>query len=258
MKAYKGFNKDMTCRGFQFEEGKTYELPKGETAKLCESGFHACEAPLDCFGYYAPTDAVYHEVELDGVTDEVSSEDSKRVGSKIKIGAKLDIAGIVKAQIESTKEKCETKEKGGYMAALTGGDRAALTGGDRAALTGGNMAALTGGYRAALTGGDRAALTGGYMAALTGGNMAALTGGDMSALTGGYMAALTGGYRAVMRGGQKSKFRGGMWSVFAVEIRDDDYNLIGMKTGVVDGETLKPDVWYTLKDGEFVEAEDDA
>ena len=48
MKAYKGFNTDMTCRGFKFEEGKTYEEPE---AKLCKSGFHACENPLDCFNY---------------------------------------------------------------------------------------------------------------------------------------------------------------------------------------------------------------
>ena len=239
MKAYKGFNKNMQCRGFQFKEGETYELPEGEVPKLCENGFHACEAPLDVFAYYAPADSVYHEVELDGVTDEKDNDDSKRVGSKIKIGARLDIAGIIKAQFEYTKVKFESKKTGRNMAALTGG----------------YMAALTGGYMAALAGGDMAALTGGDMAALTGGYMAALTGGDRAALAGGDMAALTGGYRAVMRGGQKSKFRGGMWSVFAVEIRDDHCALIGMKTGVVDGETLKPDTWYTLENGEWKEVE---
>lgn len=66
IKAYKGFNKDMTCRGFQYEEGKEYET---EMAKCCESGFHACEYPLDCFDYYSPNESVYHEVELDGNTD---------------------------------------------------------------------------------------------------------------------------------------------------------------------------------------------
>lgn len=62
MKAYKGFNRDMTCRDFQFEEGKTYEE---ENAKLCDSGFHACVDPLDCFNYYYPGQSVYREVELD-------------------------------------------------------------------------------------------------------------------------------------------------------------------------------------------------
>lgn len=78
MKAFKGFKQDMTCRGFQFEEGKTYEESK---ADLCNSGFHACEYPLDVFGYYPPADSVYHEVELDGVCDKRES-DSKVCGKK--------------------------------------------------------------------------------------------------------------------------------------------------------------------------------
>ena len=104
MKAYKGFNKDMTCRGFQFEEGKTYE--EKET-KLCEKGFHACLNPIDVFKYYPPVDSIYHSVEIDG--DDVSKEcggDSKICGKKIKIGAKLTlvemIQGGVKIDIEST------------------------------------------------------------------------------------------------------------------------------------------------------------
>ena len=100
MKAYKGFKKDMTCRGFQYEEGKTYETEKAE---LCESGFHACEDPLDCFGYYSPAESVFHEVELDGVSDEKDS-DSKRCGKKIKIGARLDVAKICKIKFEYVKE----------------------------------------------------------------------------------------------------------------------------------------------------------
>lgn len=83
MKAYKGFNKDMTCRGFQFEEGKTYEH-EGEV-KLCESGFHACEDPLDIFGYYAPSGSEFHVVELEGVSDE-RKDDTKVAAKKITIG----------------------------------------------------------------------------------------------------------------------------------------------------------------------------
>ena len=75
MKAYKGFNKDMTCRGFQYEEGKTYET---DEAKMCESGFHACEDPLDCFGYYNPAESVYHEVEIED-NGERQSNDTKVV-----------------------------------------------------------------------------------------------------------------------------------------------------------------------------------
>ena len=107
IKAYKGFNKDMTCRGFQYEEGKEYET---KMAKCCESGFHACEYPLDCFGYYSPNESVYHEVELDGNTDSCGS-DTKIASTKIKIGASLNIAGIVKAAIEYTNKRSK-KENG--------------------------------------------------------------------------------------------------------------------------------------------------
>lgn len=87
MKAYKGFNKDMTCRGFQFKEGETYVE---ETAELCNKGFHACLAPIDVLNYYVPATSVYHEVELDEVSDK-RSEDSKICGKSIKIGAAIDI-----------------------------------------------------------------------------------------------------------------------------------------------------------------------
>ena len=104
MKAYKGFTKEMKCRDFQYEEGGEYEQC-GEI-KCCENGFHACESPLDCFSYYSPADSVYHEVELDGkISKEENGEDTKVAASKIKIGAKINIADIVKAQFDYVKEK---------------------------------------------------------------------------------------------------------------------------------------------------------
>lgn len=77
MKCFKGFDKNLKCRGFQYEIGKEYEEDK---AKLCDSGFHACENPLDVFGYYPPVDSRYCEVELEDVSEEMS-DDSKRCGS---------------------------------------------------------------------------------------------------------------------------------------------------------------------------------
>ena len=108
MKAYKGFSKDMTCRGFQYEEGKEYEEKKAE---CCESGFHACEYPLDCFEYYAPNDSVYHEVELDGDIDTHNGEDSKVAATKIKIGARLTLAGMIKAAINFTMSRVKPEAK---------------------------------------------------------------------------------------------------------------------------------------------------
>lgn len=87
MKMYKGFDKDLKCRDFQYEIGKTYEEP---TAELCEKGFHACEYPLDVFGYYAPGDmSRYCEVDLDDVSHKKSNEDSKRCGKKIAVKAEI-------------------------------------------------------------------------------------------------------------------------------------------------------------------------
>ena len=102
VKMYKGFSKDMTCRGYRFEAGETYHEDKAE---LCESGFHACEDPLDCFGYYKPGNSVYHEVELDDIAEDTGDEsDTKRCGKTIKVGAALDVAGICKAHFEYLRE----------------------------------------------------------------------------------------------------------------------------------------------------------
>ena len=98
---YKGFNKDMTCRGFQFKEGETYEEKKAE---LCKSGFHACERPLDVFNYYAPGQSVFHEVELDDVSSERESGDTKVCAKKIKVGARIGVRGLVNAHVEFLKE----------------------------------------------------------------------------------------------------------------------------------------------------------
>ena len=106
-KAFKGFNKDLTCRGFQYEEGKEFETNRAE---CCEEGFHACEYPLDCLGYYAPNSSVYHEVELDGDMDQRGDGDTKLCATKIKIGARLSIAGLVKAAIDFTMSRVNKEE----------------------------------------------------------------------------------------------------------------------------------------------------
>lgn len=117
IKTYKGFNKDMTCRGFQYEEGKEYEEPSVE---VCDHGFHACEYPLDCLNYYSPNESVYHEVEQRGEIQK-HNEDTKVASTKIKIGAEISIAGLVKAAIEYTVKRvnkdAESDEKHGASSA---------------------------------------------------------------------------------------------------------------------------------------------
>lgn len=102
IKAYKAFDKDLSCRGFKYEVGKEYE----ETGdiKACEKGFHACPYPLDVFGYYAPAGARFCEVEQSGKIDD--SESDKVCSSKIRIGAELDIRGLVKAAVSYVKKRC--------------------------------------------------------------------------------------------------------------------------------------------------------
>ena len=159
MKLYKGFDKNMKCCNFQYEEGKTYTHPG--TPKLCDEGFHACEVPLDCLKYYAPADgSIYREVEMEGVTDE-HGEDSKRVGKVIEIGAKLRIRDLVRFSIDIFKKNTE-----GSPAATSGYYSTAVTSGYYStAVTSGyySTAATSGDYSTAVVEGKESiALAGGY------------------------------------------------------------------------------------------------
>ena len=104
MKAYKGFDKDLKCRGFQYEVGKEYE--EG-SAELCKKGFHACENPLDTFRYYGPTDSRYCEVDVDD-NGERNGDDSKVCGKHIKIGAEIGLKGVINAGVRFVFDKCES------------------------------------------------------------------------------------------------------------------------------------------------------
>lgn len=131
IKAYKAFDKDLSCRGFKYEVGKEYE----ETGyiKACEKGFHACPYPLDVFGYYAPAGSRFCEVEQSGKIDD--SESDKVCSSKIRIGAELDIRGLVKAAVSYVKERCTNECNAEPGKPATAGNYGAATAGDRGAAT---------------------------------------------------------------------------------------------------------------------------
>ncbi len=138
MKAYKGFDKNLQCRGLQYEIGGTQEVDK---VKLCNHGLHACEAPLDVFSYYAPGEGSrYCEVEMDGVSDE-RGDDSKRVAKKLTVGAEIGIPGLVKAHVEYV--KAHTTMEHTDQKAATAGDRGAATAGTYGAATAGTYGAAT-------------------------------------------------------------------------------------------------------------------
>ena len=195
MIVYKGTDKDMKCRGSQFELGKEYEETE---AVLCEKGFHGCEYPLDVFAYYAPADSRFFVADLDGVTDEEAEDDSKRAGTKIKLRAEIGIAGIVKAAVEYIKEKAESsKNQTGYCSAATN----------------------TGNYSAATVDGKE--------------SIAIVTGVDSKA-----SGALGCWLVLTDRGG---------WN-------GDTFPIKEVRAVKVDGETIKPGVFYKLENGEVVEA----
>ena len=131
IKAYKAFDKDLSCRGFKYEVGKEYE----ETGdiKACKKGFHACLYPLDVFGYYAPARSRFCEVEQSGQIDD--SESDKVCSSKIRIGAELDIRGLVKAAVSFVKERCTNECNAEPGKPATAGNYGAATAGDRGAAT---------------------------------------------------------------------------------------------------------------------------
>ena len=126
-KFYKGFNEDLTCRGFQYEEGKTYTEDK---ADLCHRGFHACEDPLDCFSYYEPRCSQFRAVLLNGISDQRES-DSKVCAKTITIGARLNVSKMVRAAFDFRWSKATLEPgasaTGDYGAASATGDYGAAS-----------------------------------------------------------------------------------------------------------------------------------
>ena len=224
MKVYKGTDKDMKCRGMQYELGKT---EKTDDAIRCgNKGFHSCEAPFDVLKYYPMRDGNrYFEAEADGKIDRTNADDSKLASSELTLKAEIKLTDLVKAQIEFTRKKAES----------------GTAGGDWSNLAGGNRSNLAGGYGSNLAGGYESNLAGGNWSNLAGGNESNLAGGDESLI--------------VARNGARAK--GGLRSVIVLtewKWVGDEYTPVTVKAEIVDGEQIKADTWYKIKNGEFVEA----
>ena len=257
MKAYKGFNKDMTCtpkggKPFQYKEGETYEEPE---AYLCKRGFHACLDPLDCLNYYDICNGVYHEVELDDVFEEHHPEDTKVCGRKIKIGAKLSIKDIVKSSVDFTMERVKKEggtNSGDYANLASSGDYAKL------ASSGNNAKLASSGYYAKLaSSGDNANLaSSGYYANLaSSGDYAKLASSGNNA-----NLASSGNNNVVMSAGIDGKVKAaiGNWIAIAEwQIRGGHFVPVGIVSAQVDGEKVKADTWYKCENGQLMEAEEE-
>ena len=233
MKAYKGFKNDMTCRDFQYEEGKEYHE---ERALCCDTGFHACEYPLNCFKYYEPADSVYHEVEQTGDIDK-SECDSKVASTEIKIGAKIGIPGLVQAAIEYTSKRCEKKAENhntGYRGASSN------TGNCGASSNTGDWGASSNtGYRGASSN--------------TGNCGASFSTGEESTSYAGCVNSVA----AALGLNAKAKGVKGAYIICAEFETDNDgnYRIKGIQLHQVDGEKIKEETYYQLIDGVMTEVD---
>ncbi|MEX4154589.1 hypothetical protein MY891_10070 [Haemophilus influenzae] len=286
--AYKGFKQDWTCRGYQYEVGKTYEH-KGNV-EACESGFHACEYPLDVLSYYSPAVSKFAVVKMSGETSK-DSDDTKIASAKITIETEINLPEMIKKAVEWIKGKVDwdaakVSNTGNWSAATNTGDQSAATN------TGYRSVATNTGYRSVATNtGDRSAATN------TGDRSVATNTGDRSVATNtGYWSAVTNtgdqsvatntGYRSVATNtgdqsaatntgdqsvaevsgkqsiavalGWQSKAKASINGAIVCVYRNHDGELIHIKASKVGENNIKADTWYTLdKIGEFVEVKDD-
>ena len=226
--SYKGFDKDMKCRGYQYEVGKDYE--QNGPIKCCNNGFHACEFPLDVFGYYAPgNNSRYCTVTQSGSIDK-NDDDSKVASSKIHIETEIGINGLIKAGVKFILDKVNWKD-------------------NKESNTGDHSAATNTGYHSAATN------TGDYSAATNTGDYSAATNtGDQSA------AKVSGKESVAIVTGKDSKAAGSLGDWIVLTERGDwngkTYPIKEVKAFKVDGEKIKADTFYKLENGEAVEAED--
>ena len=213
--SYKAFDKNMRCRGFQYEVGKEYEMD-GEI-KCCNRGFHACKSPMEVWDYYDMLNSRFAEVEQSGKIDKEDNS-TKVCSSKIKISAELKLADIIKLGVEWIKDVTSP-----YKVKTT--DKLVDNSGDSAKIG---------------SSGDSAKIG-----------------------SSGYSAQIdsTGEDSVVMCAGNKSRAKAkvGSWITLAEWEWNDEKNRyvpVCVKTEYVDGDRIKADTWYQLKDGEFIEVND--
>ena len=246
MKACKGFDKNLRCRGFQYEVGGEYTE---ETAELCNRGPHACENPLDTLRYYRPGDSRYCEVEIED-NGQRSSYDSKVCGKHIKIGAEIGLKGVINAGVRFVFDKCESATEENASGWRGNADASGDSGNAAASGWSGNAAAS--GWR------GNAAASGNLGNAAASGERgnAAASGWSGTAVVTGFAGRATalGEQCLAVAWGEDSLARGTVGNWIVVSERDDDGNIIDVKIAKVDGDTVKADTWYKLVNGEIMEA----
>ncbi|ELV4903749.1 hypothetical protein SHA30_000542 [Salmonella enterica subsp. enterica serovar Agona] len=257
---FKGFNKDLKCRDFQFEIGKTFH--HDGKVEACVSGFHACECPFDVFSYYSPADSRFAETISFGITNREEDGDTKIASASITIKAELTLPQFIQRGIEWILSKID---KSLEQQIMCGNCSAATNTGNRSAATNtGNCSAATntGNCSAATNTGNRSAATntGDWSAATNTGNRSAATNtGDWSAATntGNCSAAEVSGSQSVAAAfGIEGKARASEGGAIVLCYRDEDGELIHIRASKVGENGIMPNTWYQLnEDGEFVACE---
>ncbi|EKD4256956.1 hypothetical protein ORO56_001550 [Salmonella enterica subsp. enterica serovar Kentucky] len=248
---FKGFNKDLTCRDFQFAIGETFH--HDGKVEACGSGFHACECPFDVFSYYPPAESRYAETISFGVIDREEEGDTKIASASITIKSELTLPQFIQRGIEWIWSKID---KSLEQQIMTGNQSAATNTGNRSAAT-------NTGYRSAATntGYQSAATNTGYQSAATntGNRSAATNTGNRSAATNtGYRSAaeVSGSQSVAASLGIEGKARASEGGAIVLCYRDEDGELIHIRASKVGENGIMPDIWYQLnEDGEFVECE---
>ncbi|ECS5503630.1 hypothetical protein BFM38_10365 [Salmonella enterica subsp. enterica serovar Braenderup] len=239
---FKGFNKDLKCRDFQFEIGKTFH--HDGKVEACGSGFHACECPFDVFSYYSPADSRFAETISFGITDREEDGDTKIASASITIKAELTLPQFIQRGIEWIWSKIDKSLEqqimcGNWSAATNTGNWSAATN--------------TGDWSAATNTGNRSAATN------TGNRSAATNTGNWSAATntGDWSAAEVSGSQSVAAAfGIEGKARASEGGAIVLCYRDEDGELIHIRASKVGENGIMPNTWYQLnEDGEFVACE---
>ena len=227
--AYKAMDKNMVCRGKQYEVGKTYHEDK---ADCCNAGMHACENPLDVLHYYPLKDGPrFFEVECGGNVDK-SEEDSKLACTELTVKGEVNFAGLVKATVNAVFNRVKGKEPFSSGNCSTAGS------------SGYSSTAGSSGYS------STAGSSGDYSTAGSSGNC------STAVATGDYCSAKADGKDSIaVVNGVCGKARGALGCYLVLTEYDDSGNMLLAKMAKVDGAVIKENTWYTLKNGEFVEAE---
>lgn len=289
--AVKGFNKDMTCTPtpnikFQYKEGESYEEKR---AAACETGFHACEIPVDVFRYYYPGESVYHRVEMTGDIDNTKRD--KTCSSKIKIGKEISIKEIVEESINIIEEEMTSDNyfaKNGNVVGFgttDDGDRVASSNDNNnvASCASNGIAVSFGDFSNAVSSEmcsyafsygncSNACSSDHYSDSISVGTRGNTVSSGMysaSVCSGRHGTAVSSGYRGVsianhkdscaVAWGESSKAKGVVGSYLVLtEWKFDGFERLLLKNAkmfYVDGEKIKENTWYQLKDGEAVEVD---